>query len=191
MAYQLPNQTVMPLPVGFFEEIGTALQFMNPLTWFGAKYTNVGGICKPKDAAALNWFNNLQDQTNRILGYFNVPLIGRDGEIGPNTLDGVRRASVLISPAGFGRDLSTCSVVADQADAIARIFGSFADSVNAPYQVVLPSGGPTGPATPAPPPPAPEAPSFMSTLMSPVALAAIGMGAILLFTSGGKRRSRR
>jgi hypothetical protein len=104
-----------------------------------ADFTNVGGVCKPKNFPALSAAREFQRQLNRVAQARGFSKISSDGAIGPATLALLRRVQSVSAGAVMG-DPSACTGVAPDVDILAGQVKAVADSLGAPATVSEPLG---------------------------------------------------
>lgn len=157
--------------------------------------TPVAGVAIPMTAAALANFKELQRQINRVLAKKGKKLLSVDGRIGSSTMaalnvvrDTGAVAAVLLTLQRTIDDVaSNAATVATVAKGVADALG--AGAVADPKPTTPPSlPGPNGTVL-NPPADAIAASAGELSLSSPLVLAAIGVGVLLLL--GNKRRRRR
>jgi hypothetical protein len=106
--------------------------------------TKYPGVCKPMDNDTLQVVYDLQNQLNRLAKMKGAALIAVDGDIGPGTVALATKlgpwshfASMMETAAPIST--SSCTDVAQNADAIAAGAKSQADSLGAPEKVSGPA----------------------------------------------------
>lgn len=156
------------------------------------------GNCKGKNMATVMVFRSVQAQANRVLKQRGQPMLAVDGILGPKSMTAV--GSII------GGSFNNCSELARQADIIARQIQDIADKMGTPAVA-------TGSPVPKEKPSVkrdpvtgrdqvvytPTAASLLPFDASPMTLAALGLGAVLIYTGmkqkpkrgGGKTRRRR
>jgi len=89
-----------------------------------------GPICKPMDFATLKIYKDLQNQINRVLSAKRLKTIAVTGDIGAETLSGIKDAT--------GSEYPSCNYVAVMADSLAKSIKATADGMKAPVKVASP-----------------------------------------------------
>jgi hypothetical protein len=100
-----------------------------------ADFTNVGGVCKPKNLPALAAARAFQGQINRVAHMKKFPKVATDGAVGPATLALFRKVQAAAPAGSIMGDPSGCMTVAPDVDVLAAQVQAFADSLGAPAQV--------------------------------------------------------
>jgi hypothetical protein len=171
--------------------------------------TKYPGVCNPSDADTLAVFKNLQAQLNRVAQAGGIAKVTVDGSIGPATVALLAKIvsfltdstpsvdparNILLGTAGY-----QCTDIASNADMLGNAAQGVADAMSIPPKVSQPSGastlvsstGATTKITTA----TPAAASLVDSLqgMDPMTLlmAAGAVGAVIYFSGGKKRRSRK
>lgn len=103
-------------------------------TTTAADFTQVGGVCKPKNFPTLEACRLLQSQLNRVAHVKKLSKTAVDGAIGSGTLALYRQVQSAAKGSIMG-DPSTCMGVAPDVDILAAQVKDFADSLGAPAQV--------------------------------------------------------
>lgn len=183
--------TARPLPKPMRWASGRdALGYVSPSSW---GHTSKGA-CKPNDAATLEAFRNLQRQANRVnkaLG--GAGPVAADGVIGRKTVEAVkaagRAASARLSVTTRGAILAvtSCDSLARIADVLGEELRSIADAAGAPKSVASPAPNYTATVSPDGSVSVQEAGLFG---LSPLSLAALGVGALLLWQQYSKPKRR-
>lgn len=142
----------------------------------------LGGICKPMDHATLAVYKNLQYQANRLASLTKLGTIDQDGRIGPKTV-------ALVAKILGRTPWAHCDELAIRADEVASQLQIMADDRKAPVAVFTPGKSP--PSMPLPDGgvlnPEVKQAGFGALLTSPIGLAAMGVGALLLLQDKKKR----
>lgn len=102
-----------------------------------ADFTNVAGVCKPRNFPALNAAQEFQRQMNRVAQVKGFGKVSTDGAIGPATLALFRKVQSLSAGSVMG-DPSSCMTVAPDVDVIGGQVKAVADSMGAPATVSEP-----------------------------------------------------
>jgi hypothetical protein len=102
-----------------------------------ADFTNIAGVCKPKNFPALAAAREFQRQMNRVAQVKGFSKISSDGAIGPATLALLRRVQAVASGGVMG-DASACTGVAPDVDILGGQVKALADSLGAPATVSEP-----------------------------------------------------
>ncbi len=100
-----------------------------------ADFTNVGGVCKPKNLPTLAQSRAFQGQLNRVAQMKGFSKIAADGAIGPATLSLFRRVQSAAGAGSIMGDPSSCMGVAPDVDVLSAQIQAFADALGAPLVV--------------------------------------------------------
>jgi hypothetical protein len=104
-------------------------------TTTAADFTNIGGICKPKNFPALGSARAFQGQLNRVAQVKNFSKVATDGAIGPATLALFKKVQAAAPAGSIMGDAASCMTVAPDVDVLGQQVQAFADSLGAPAQV--------------------------------------------------------
>lgn len=164
---------------------------VDPARWERTKR----GSCSPVDTATLAVFKNLQRQQNRVASLLGISRIGEDGVIGSKTVDqakaiGAKAGDMLPFHVRSALSLvTTCDSLARVADSVADALDSAADANGAPAVVSTPKPRAKVTVNPDGTLDVQEPSQLTELVTSPLGLAAIGVGALLML--GGKKRRKR
>jgi hypothetical protein len=100
-----------------------------------ADFTNVGGVCKPKNLPTLAAARAFQGQLNRVAQVKKLGKVATDGAVGPATLALFRKVQAAAPAGSIMGDPSGCMTVAPDVDVLAAQIQAFADSLGAPATV--------------------------------------------------------
>lgn len=103
-------------------------------TTSAADFTQVAGVCKPKNFPALAAVRAFQGQLNRVAQVKGLSKTTVDGAIGPGTLALFRQVQSASKGSVMG-DPSTCMGVAPDVDVLGAQIKDFADTLGAPATV--------------------------------------------------------
>ena len=164
-----------------------------------ADFTNVGGICKPKNLPTLAATRALQNQLNRVAQVKKFGKIVTDGSVGPATLALFRKVQSAAGAGAIMGDPSTCMGIAPDVDVLSAQVKAYADTLGAPATVsgatslsaptILTKSGKTVLAPDA----AGSISGALATLTGTEKLALLGIGggvAYLLYTRSKKKRRK-
>lgn len=104
-----------------------------------ADFTNVGGVCKPKNLPTLAASRALQGQLNRVAQVKKFDKIVADGSVGPATLALFRKVQSAAGAGAIMGDPSTCMGVAPDVDVLGAQVKAYADTLGAPATVAGPA----------------------------------------------------
>lgn len=158
------------------------------------------GSCSPSNTATLNAFKRYQHAANRVASKIGVGQIAEDGVLGDRTVDQARKigwskhanASAIpgIARSGLGAVVD-CDGLARISEAMTSVLETVANQLGASSGTRPPSNGAVVTQAPDGTIVVKERSGFMQALTSPIGLAAIGVGGLLLLQGGKKRRKRR
>ena len=104
-----------------------------------ADFTNVGGVCKPKNLPTLAAARALQGQLNRVAQVKKFDKIVADGSVGPATLALFRKVQSAAGAGAIMGDPSSCMGVAPDVDVLSAQVQAYADTLGAPKAVSGPA----------------------------------------------------